>query len=134
MPSVRPRFDPGTVEKIFILAPHETLEVLSKYIDPANIPKEYGGQLDWAFGQPEANPGPDEKAILGVDRIIRGPQRYSVAGGYELLGTGRTEEEIREGSAKVKPAVKAVTEADVVRKDPSEVDQVAEGVEGLKVE
>lgn len=128
------RFDPGTVEKIFILAPHETLDVLTKYIAPENIPKEYGGQLDWAFGQPEANPGPEEKATLGVDRIVRGPQKFSVEKGYELLGTGRTEEEIRVGTPKARPEVEVVTEADVVRKEPSEVGKVAEGVDGLKVE
>jgi len=121
------------VEKIFILAPHETLDVLTKYIDPANIPKEYGGSLDWGFGAPEPSPGPEEQAVLGVERIVRGPQRFSSEKGYELLGTGRTEEEIKLGTPKAKPEVKQVVAEEVVAKDPSGVDGVAEGVEGLKV-
>ncbi|KAL9057845.1 MAG: hypothetical protein Q9162_002075 [Coniocarpon cinnabarinum] len=44
-------FDPITVSKIFILSQNETYKVLSEYIDPANIPKKYGGELDWEWGQ-----------------------------------------------------------------------------------
>ena len=43
-------FDPITVSKILILSPHEVLPTLSKYVDPKNIPKQYGGELDFAFG------------------------------------------------------------------------------------
>ena len=43
-------FDPITVSKIFILGQHETYKVLSEYIDPRDIPKKYGGQLDWEWG------------------------------------------------------------------------------------
>ncbi|KAG8168040.1 hypothetical protein KVR01_003729 [Diaporthe batatas] len=43
-------FDPVTVSKIFILGHHEVLPVLSSYIDPANIPRKYGGTLDFAWG------------------------------------------------------------------------------------
>ena len=125
-----PRFDPGTVEKIFILAPNEVFTVLSKYIDPESIPKEYGGQLDWAFGEPEPNPGPEEKALLGVDRVVRGPQRFSAEKGYELLGTGRTKEEVEVGT----PKNKAGAAAGAAGREPSEEDKVAEGVEGLKLE
>lgn len=40
-----------TVSKIFILSHSEVLPVLSSFIDPANIPKQYGGTLDFAWGQ-----------------------------------------------------------------------------------
>lgn len=43
-------FDPVTVSKIFILGHHEVLPVLSSYIDPANIPKKYGGKLEFSWG------------------------------------------------------------------------------------
>ncbi|KAL9111164.1 MAG: hypothetical protein Q9227_004427 [Pyrenula ochraceoflavens] len=44
-------FDPVTVSKIFILAPHEVKPTLEKFIDVENIPKAYGGSLDWNFGE-----------------------------------------------------------------------------------
>jgi hypothetical protein len=44
-------FDPNTVSKIFILSPHEVLPTLETYIDRRNIPKKYGGELDYTFGQ-----------------------------------------------------------------------------------
>lgn len=43
-------FDPVTVSKIFILSHSEVLPTLSSYIDPANIPRKYGGTLDFGWG------------------------------------------------------------------------------------
>jgi hypothetical protein len=43
-------FDPITVSKIFILSPANVFTTLSQYIDPENIPKKYGGTLDFEFG------------------------------------------------------------------------------------
>ncbi|KAI9686714.1 MAG: hypothetical protein M1822_002773 [Bathelium mastoideum] len=43
-------FDPITVSKIFILSNSNMKSTLEKYIDPENIPKKYGGQLDFQFG------------------------------------------------------------------------------------
>ncbi|KAJ9666542.1 hypothetical protein H2201_003465 [Coniosporium apollinis] len=43
-------FDPTTVSKIFILTPSNMKATLEQYIDPANIPKKYGGKLDFKFG------------------------------------------------------------------------------------
>ena len=45
-------FDPITTSKIFILSSHEVLPTLSSFIDPANIPRKYGGQLDFECGKP----------------------------------------------------------------------------------
>ncbi|KAK9422646.1 putative CRAL-TRIO domain-containing protein [Seiridium unicorne] len=42
-------FDPVTVSKIFILGPTEALPVLASFIDIRNIPKAYGGDLEWDF-------------------------------------------------------------------------------------
>lgn len=57
------RFDPGTVEKIHILgSPTE----LQEFMPLDNIPKEYGGGLDWTYGQPPAL-GEVERAKLGAD-------------------------------------------------------------------
>ena len=35
---------------MFILSSSQTLPKMSEFIDPINIPKKYGGQLDWSFG------------------------------------------------------------------------------------
>lgn len=43
-------FDPMTVSKIFILSASDVLPTLSQYIDPENIPKKYGGKLDFERG------------------------------------------------------------------------------------
>ncbi|KAF2444087.1 CRAL/TRIO domain-containing protein [Karstenula rhodostoma CBS 690.94] len=44
-------FDPITVSKIFILSPANVLPTLTQYIDIDNIPKQYGGNLDFEWGQ-----------------------------------------------------------------------------------
>ncbi|KAL6171619.1 hypothetical protein ACJQWK_02629 [Exserohilum turcicum] len=44
-------FDPITVSKIFILSPSNVYSTLSQYIDHENIPKKYGGGLDFEWGQ-----------------------------------------------------------------------------------
>jgi hypothetical protein len=43
-------FDPITVSKIFILSAADVFPTLSQYIDPDNIPKKYGGNLDFTWG------------------------------------------------------------------------------------
>jgi hypothetical protein len=43
-------FDPITVSKIFILSQADMKATLEKYIAPENIPRQYGGTLDFEFG------------------------------------------------------------------------------------
>jgi hypothetical protein len=43
-------FDPITVSKIFILSASEVKPTLLQYMDEENIPKKYGGKLDFKFG------------------------------------------------------------------------------------
>jgi hypothetical protein len=53
-------FDPITVSKIFILSPANVYPTLSQYIDHDNIPKKYGGGLDFEFGSmPNIEPAID---------------------------------------------------------------------------
>lgn len=42
-------FDPVTVSKIFILSHAEVLPTLKSFIPTANIPKKYGGELDFSW-------------------------------------------------------------------------------------
>lgn len=44
-------FDPITVSKIFILSPANVYATLSEYIDHDNIPKKYGGGLEFEWTQ-----------------------------------------------------------------------------------
>ena len=44
-------FDPVTTAKIFILSSSQVLPTLTKHIDPSNLPRKYGGTLNWEFGQ-----------------------------------------------------------------------------------
>jgi hypothetical protein len=43
-------FDPITVSKIFILSAAEVKPTLLQYMEEENIPKKYGGKLDFKFG------------------------------------------------------------------------------------
>lgn len=42
-------FDPVTVSKIFILPEHDVLPVLTTFMHIKDIPKSYGGELEWDF-------------------------------------------------------------------------------------
>ncbi|KAK4701898.1 hypothetical protein P7C70_g4329, partial [Phenoliferia sp. Uapishka_3] len=103
-------FDPGTVEKIFILKHDEVLSTLTRFIEPENIPKQFGGELPWAYGDING-PSLDEaeKETLGLDECPRGSIRW-VRGEVVIKGTGRTPEEL----AKCTPKKKAVVEEKAV--------------------
>lgn len=88
-------FDPGTVAKIFVLPQSEVSATLSKHIEHCDIPKRYGGSLDWDFGQlPNLDPRILEVITLeeGATTIPKGPLRWreNVEGGRvdaHALGT-----------------------------------------------
>lgn len=56
-------FDPITVSKIFILSAHEVKPVLESFVDPRNIPKKYGGELDYTWGQLSV-PDPEWEGVV----------------------------------------------------------------------
>ncbi|EMR86928.1 hypothetical protein ACHAPC_004654 [Botrytis cinerea] len=43
-------FDPITTSKIFIISQNDVKSTLEAFIEPRNIPKKYGGELDFEFG------------------------------------------------------------------------------------
>lgn len=72
-------FDPVTVSKIFILSQHEVLPVLSSFIDIKNIPKQYGGELDFEWCQmPNLDPKIKELATWenGFTEFPKGPMYW----------------------------------------------------------
>lgn len=58
-------FDPVTVSKIFILGRNEITPTLEKFMEPASIPKKYGGRLDWKWGD---MPDLDEETRAALER------------------------------------------------------------------
>ncbi|EEH05507.1 conserved hypothetical protein [Histoplasma capsulatum G186AR] len=58
-------FDPVTTSKIFILSASEVKSTLSTFMEPCNIPKQFGGELDWNWGD---MPSLDEpaKELAGI--------------------------------------------------------------------
>ena len=72
-------FDAGTRNKIKVLGnplkDRATLDVLTSFIAPENLPKAYGGELDWQTGQSPALDGPARrwlKDVMGLEEL-RGP-------------------------------------------------------------
>jgi CRAL/TRIO domain len=102
-------FDPITVSKIFILSSSNMKSVLETYIEPDNIPKKYGGNLDFEFGNmPSLEPAiADSMELLdsqlvqtakegGVRSIPTGPIKWRETTGKEM-------EAVAVGSEKGKP-------------------------------
>ena len=56
-------FDPITVSKIFILEQSQVKPTLEEFIHPRNIPKKYGGELDYSFGQLSV-PDPEWEGVV----------------------------------------------------------------------
>ncbi|KAL2820468.1 CRAL-TRIO domain-containing protein [Aspergillus cavernicola] len=58
-------FDPGTTSKIFILSASEVQPTLTSFMEPSSIPTQYGGELDWQWGD---MPALDESAreVIGA--------------------------------------------------------------------
>ncbi|ORY58238.1 CRAL-TRIO domain-containing protein [Pseudomassariella vexata] len=87
-------FDPVTVSKIFILGPADVQPVLYSFIDPKNLPKAYGGELDWDFHE-EPNFDDEFKRIVtwenGHTALPPGPmywQPYGDGTRLELVAVG----------------------------------------------
>ncbi|KAM0261516.1 hypothetical protein ACHAQJ_002199 [Trichoderma viride] len=85
-------FDPITVSKIFVLAPHEVKPTLEAFIDPKNIPKKYGGELDYSFGQ-LGNPDPAWEGVIswekGYKSFPSGPLLWEDVPGEDRLACVR---------------------------------------------
>ncbi len=83
------RFDPITLAKITILPSDKTqaFKRMTETIDPDNIPKAYGGNLNWEFGdRPRLDPAIAKAFGISVDGWPLGPARLD---GDDLLLTGK---------------------------------------------
>ncbi|TLD30421.1 hypothetical protein PspLS_02402, partial [Pyricularia sp. CBS 133598] len=74
-------FDPITVSKIFILSQAEVFPVLSSFMEVENIPKQYGGKLEFKWcDQPNLDPAIKKRATWeqGFDNFPKGPVLWKV--------------------------------------------------------
>lgn len=98
-------FDPVTVSKIFILSHHEVLPVLTSFIDTKNIPKQYGGELDFVWCQmPNLDPKIKELATWenGFTEFPKGPLRWvSTEGGKKMEAFARGTVDKKERNTRV---------------------------------
>lgn len=78
---------------------HEVLPTLTKHVDISNIPKRYGGELAWDFGDPVSldAEGAAKVGLVEGTPLPRGTVRWG-PDGFQLVGTGRTPEEIAQGT------------------------------------
>ena len=135
-------FDPNTVSKIFVLGQHETKATLEKFFEPSSIPKAYGGELDWSYGD---LPAMDAEIRQRVGHEwMKGPARWE--GQYVPLGTENGKqrprpdpipEDQRPPLVQVAPvgasAAPTTTIPDKVKSAQHQVDVATNGVAGLTV-
>ena len=70
-------FDPITVSKSFILSAHDAYRTLSAFIEPESIPRRYGGQLDFDFGQyPAVDPAYADRLTWRTPAPEKGPRQW----------------------------------------------------------
>ncbi|BDD59623.1 hypothetical protein MAP00_004819 [Monascus purpureus] len=72
-------FDPVTTSKIFILSASEVTPTLTSFMDPSSIPKQYGGELDWKWGD---MPNLDEPARELVGALETAPAEGETKPGF----------------------------------------------------
>ena len=130
------------MSKIFILGHNDVYRTLSKYIDQENIPKKYGGTLDYDFGQlPTIDPAyadrlewKEPKAEGRVRRWPHGPLawQHRKDGGMDLLAVGsvkgKTRREVIATLKPEDPAEKVNGQAPVTQTEPAKEEEVAEAL------
>lgn len=72
-------FDPITVSKIFVLSQDQVKPTLERFVESCDLPRRYGGTLDWEFGDlplVEAELLEVMNVEDGVPTILPGPLRW----------------------------------------------------------
>jgi len=138
-------FDPITVSKIFILSASEVKSTLEEFIEPRNIPKLYGGELDFEFfARPNLDPKIKEAVTWenGHTEFPEGPAYWvPVDGGRRLAcvavgskdGKERRETVCTIPVAGFKEEEDVASEAAAAAPAASSADVVVEGVQGLSI-
>ncbi|KAJ5573705.1 uncharacterized protein N7459_008132 [Penicillium hispanicum] len=89
-------FDPVTTSKIFILSAAEVKPTLTSFMDPTSFPKQYGGELDWQWGDMPNLDEPAREKLQNLEQpptegqtkkgILKGPMLFK-NDNVEVLGT-----------------------------------------------
>lgn len=94
-------FDPVTTSKIFILSAAEVKPTLHSFMDTSSIPKQYGGDLDWKWGD-MPNLDDEAKSVIGGvasagagGECLKGPMTFQ-GDKIEVLGRENGESRRRE--------------------------------------
>ena len=137
-------FDPITVSKIFILSASEVKSTLEEFIEPRNIPKLYGGELEFEFfDRPNLDGNINERVMWenGHTAFPEGPAYWvPVEGGKKLacMAVGSKGGVLRRETVCTIPVVgkvdkkeEAPTEAAA---EASAVEAAIEGVKSLEIE
>ncbi|CAG8191174.1 unnamed protein product [Penicillium nalgiovense] len=79
-------FDPGTTSKIFILSAAEVEPTLTSFMEPSSIPKQYGGELDWSWGDMPNLDEPSRELLRGIEQpLAKGQTRKDILKGPILF-------------------------------------------------
>ncbi|KAJ5995070.1 hypothetical protein N7481_002047 [Penicillium waksmanii] len=89
-------FDPVTTSKIFILSAAEVKPTLTAFMEPSSIPKQYGGELEWKWGEMPHLDEPAQELLKGLEQepaegntrrgLLKGPVLFK-GDVVEVLGT-----------------------------------------------
>lgn len=145
-----------TTSKIFILSASEVKPTLTSFMDPSSIPKQYGGELDWKWGdmpyldeparelvypletppaegetRPGFTKGPllfkgDEIEILGK---VDGKSRHSIIPVPKKAASTEAETEARNGAPKAAPTEQNTNGADSAEASTSAAESGPEDIE-----
>ncbi|VBB84776.1 Putative SEC14 cytosolic factor [Podospora comata] len=138
-------FDPITVSKIFILSAAEVKTELERFMEPRNIPKAYGGELEFEFfDRPNVDPRIKEAITWekGHTDFPRGPAYWvpSEDGNtLELYAVGRQDgKQRREKICSIPSPFPKVEEpaaavAGVKKEQEAKIEAAMEGVKALSV-
>lgn len=119
-----------TVSKIFIIGPKEVKPTLEKFMDPTSIPKKYGGQLDWAWGD---SPDLDEETRTALEKDgnkgwVKGPALWL---NNERIVVGSENDKLRRSDKEIAEKKPIVYAADYTE-DPVHPEKRASIVSGSK--
>ena len=89
-------FDPVTTSKIFILSAAEVTPTLTSFMELSSIPKQYGGELEWQWGEMPHLDEPAQELLKGLEQepaegqtrkpLMKGPVLFK-GDVIEVLGT-----------------------------------------------
>lgn len=69
-------FEPATTSKIVVLSGSEVTNTLAQHIDLEDVPRRFGGSLDWDFGDhPLLDQETEDLLSKSVSKKLRGPVR-----------------------------------------------------------